>query len=56
MTKFGLERVVCIAALAGLLVIDKPGVQIGVDAHLFSRHGIQREAGRHFGNSSGESS
>ncbi len=30
--------------------VDQPGIEIGVDRHLFARQGIQREARRHFRN------
>ena len=32
----------------GARLVDEPGVQIGVDGHLFSRHGVQGEPRRHF--------
>jgi hypothetical protein len=35
--------------LAGLAFVDQPGIQIGVDSHLLSRHGIKGEARRDFG-------
>jgi hypothetical protein len=38
------------SALLRFLLIDDARAQIGVDGHLFARHGIQRKASRHFGN------
>ena len=33
----------------GLVLIQRAGVEIGIDGHLLARHGIQREAGGDFG-------
>ena len=38
------------AAALGFLFVDQAGVQVGIHRHLFAGHGVQREAGRHFGN------
>src|ERR687896_135391 len=38
-----------LAALAGLLVGDLAGVQVGVDRHLLAGHGVEREAGGNLG-------
>ncbi len=35
------------------LLVDEPGVEIGVDRHLFSRHRIEGEAGTHFADALG---
>ena len=35
----------CIAALAGFGCGDESGIQVGVDGHLLSGHGIEGEAG-----------
>ena len=43
----------CFAALAGLVLGDQAGVQVGVDAHLLARHGVQGEAGGHLGHAPG---
>ena len=32
-------------AMLGLVLIDQPGIQIGINRHLLARHGIQSEAG-----------
>ena len=39
--------------LAGVLFGDDPGVHIGVDRHLFARHGVEGEARGHFGDAAG---
>ncbi len=41
------------AALAGLVLTDQAGVEVGVDRHLLAGHGVQREAGAHFGDAAG---
>jgi hypothetical protein len=41
------------AAGAGLLFVDDAGVKLGVDGHLLAGHGVQGEAGRHFGDTPG---
>ena len=41
------------AAAARFVFADQAGVQIGIDGHLFTRHGVQREAGTHFGDTAG---
>jgi hypothetical protein len=33
--------------------VDQAGVQVGVHSHLLAGHGVQREAGRDFGNTLG---
>ena len=38
------------AAPLCLLLVDDPGVQVGVDRHLPARHAIQRKSRRHFTN------
>ena len=35
-------------ALFGGLLVNDAGVQVGVDGHLFTRHGVQSETGVHF--------
>ena len=42
-----------VAALAGLLLVDQAGVEIGVDRHLLAGHRVQREARRDFGDAAG---
>ena len=42
-----------LAALPGLGLVDEAGRKVGVDRHLLSRHRIQGEARRHFGDASG---
>ena len=42
-----------LAPRAGLIFLDETGVQLGVNRHLFARHGVQREPRRHFGNTTG---
>ena len=37
------------AALFSGVFIDQSGGEVGVDGHLFAGHGVQRKAGRHFG-------
>ena len=37
----------------GLLFVDDAGIQIGIDAHLFTRHRIQGEAGGDLGDAAG---
>ena len=48
--RFGCHR---IAARAGLVGGDEPGIQVGVDGHLLARHGVEREAGRDLGGTNG---
>ena len=50
--EFGLARDLR-AALPGLVLVDQPGVQVGVDRHLLARHGVQGEAGGHLGDAAG---
>ena len=38
-----------LAAALGLLLVDEPRVQVGVDRHLLAGHGVEGEAGRHLG-------
>ncbi len=38
-----------LAPLAGLVLVDQPRRQIGVDGHLLAGHGVQGEAGGHLG-------
>ncbi len=40
-------------AFSRLLGVDKPGIQIGIDGHLLSRHGVEGESGRHLGSANG---
>ncbi len=40
-------------AVAGLGFVDHAGVEFGVDRHLLAGHGVQSEAGRHFGDAPG---
>ena len=42
-----------LAALARFGFGDQPGVEIGVDGELFAGHGVQRKAGRDFGDAPG---
>src|SRR5690606_24262965 len=37
----------------GFFFIDQPGVEVGIDAHLLTRHGVQGEAGGHLGHALG---
>ena len=41
------------AALAGLLLVDQAGAEIGVDRHLLAGHRVQREARGDFGDAAG---
>ena len=41
------------AAMSSRRLIDQPGVEIGIDAHLFPGHRIKGKPGRHFGNTPG---
>ena len=41
------------APSAGLVAVDGPRAQLGVDGHLLSGHGIQREASAHLGHALG---
>ena len=38
-----------LAAFSRLVCGDKPGIQVGIDGHLLSGHGIESESGRHLG-------
>ena len=38
---------------ARLVLVDQAGGQVGVDGHLFARHGVQAEAGRNLGDPAG---
>src|SRR5205823_4678475 len=40
-----------LAAAAGFDLVDRAGVDVGVDGHLLAGHGIEGEAGGDFGNS-----
>jgi hypothetical protein len=42
-----------VALLDGLLLVDEPGVQVGLDGHLLAGHGVQGETGGHFGDARG---
>ena len=42
-----------LAAAARLLVVDRAGVELGVDRHLLAGHRIEREARRHLGDPAG---
>src|SRR5690554_1248777 len=42
-----------LTTLAGLLLVDQPGVQIGIDRHLLTWHRIQCETRAHLGNPTG---
>ena len=42
-----------LAPALGLHLVDEPGVEIGVDGHLLPGHGVEGEAGRHFGYAAG---
>ena len=42
-----------LTAAFGLLLVDEPGVQVGVDGHLLAGHGVEGEAGRHLGHAAG---
>ena len=33
---------------ASFVLVDQPGIEIGVDRHLLTRQGVQRETRRHF--------
>ena len=41
------------AALAGLVLVDQAGVQVGVDRHLLAGHGVEGEAGADLGHAAG---
>ena len=36
-----------------LILLDQPGIQLGINSHLLAGHGIQSKAGRHFSNTTG---
>ena len=40
-------------AVVGLLLIDQAGIEIGINRHLFARHGIEGKTRRHFCNTPG---
>ena len=56
-TVHGAEEVGLLGDLApaalGLVLVDDPGVQVGVDGHLPPRHPVQGEAGGHFADARG---
>ncbi len=41
------------AALAGLVLVDEPGVQVGVDGHLLAGHRVEGEPGADLGHAAG---
>ncbi len=47
------SRATMFAALAGLVGIDKAGVEVGVDRHLLAGHGVEGETRRDFSGADG---
>jgi hypothetical protein len=41
------------AAALGFLLVDEAGVEVGIDGHLLAGHGVEGEAGAHFGDPPG---
>ena len=39
-----------VSAIAGVVFVDQPGAQVGIDSHLFTGHGVESEPGRDFRN------